>query len=161
MSKLIGRNFVHREVREKGGAYGGYATYFSLSGIFGLSSYRDPHIINTLKTFDRTLPWLLGGDFTDEDIKEAILQVCADIGKPLPPDNTAAKQFLRKIIGLSDRDRRLFKSRLLKVNRQKIMRAAKKLAADMAKSSVAVISYDGKLKSTNEKMDNPLDIRKI
>lgn len=161
IAKIIGRNFVHREVREKGGAYGGYATYYSLAGIFNFSSYRDPHIINTLKIYDQALPWLLSGDFTDEDIKEAILQVCAEIGKPSSPDKTAEKQFLRKTIGLSDRDRRLFKARLLKVDRKKILRVAKRLAADMEKSSVAVISYDGKLKSANEKMDKPLDIRKI
>jgi len=35
-------SFLHREIREKGGAYGGGASAAPVEGIFGFMSYRDP-----------------------------------------------------------------------------------------------------------------------
>ena len=61
---------------------GGFAAYNSESGFFAMASYRDPHIVATLGAFQGADDYIRSGDFTDEDIKEAVLQVCADIDKP-------------------------------------------------------------------------------
>ena len=48
ISKIMRSMYLHREIREKGGAYGGFAIYNPEDGLFCLGSYRDPHIVSTL-----------------------------------------------------------------------------------------------------------------
>ena len=42
LARLMTNGFLHREVREKNGAYGGGANFSSLTGVFNFMSYRDP-----------------------------------------------------------------------------------------------------------------------
>jgi Zn-dependent M16 (insulinase) family peptidase len=109
ISKILRSMYLHREIREKGGAYGGFATYNSEDGIFSFGSYRDPHISATLKVYDGAAAFINSGHFVDEDVKEAILQVCSGIDRPDPPGPAAQKAFYRKIVSLSDEARKVFK----------------------------------------------------
>lgn len=52
MGDCISNNYLHREIREKGGAYGSGCSVRSIMGTFCLWSYRDPNLINTFKIFD-------------------------------------------------------------------------------------------------------------
>ena len=52
LSKLLRAEYLHREIREKGGAYGGLASFSAESGMLSLLSYRDPHLVRTLRVFD-------------------------------------------------------------------------------------------------------------
>lgn len=93
ISKILRSMYLHREIREKGGAYGGFAVYNKEDGLFCLGSYRDPHIAATLKIYDNSSDFIKSGEYNDEDVKEAILQVCSDIDKPDTPANAAKKHF--------------------------------------------------------------------
>jgi len=162
ISKILRSLYLHREIREKGGAYGGFAIYNREDGLFCLGSYRDPHIVATLNVYDETPVFIKSGKFSDEDIKEAILQVCSEIDKPDPPGPAARKAFLRQIISLPDDTRQQFKEKLLAVNRKQVLEAAEKHFADDNNHAVAVISSEDRLKAANEKMaDNPLTLYKI
>jgi Zn-dependent M16 (insulinase) family peptidase len=153
ISKMLRSLFLHREIREKGGAYGGFASYQPENGLFCFGSYRDPHIVNTLNVFDAAADFITSGDFTAEDIKEAILQVCADIDRPDTPNSAAQKAFYRKLTGLSDDIRKTFKTRLLALDREKVLEVARVyFGPDKAPSSVAVISSEDALKSASERM---------
>jgi hypothetical protein len=124
IAKLLRSLYLHREIREKGGAYGGFALYSSEDGVFSLASYRDPHIVATLNVFDGAFGFLRGGGFSETDVKEAILQVCSEIDKPDPPGPAARKAFFRRVIGLSDDIRERFKQRLIGLSRCEVMAAA-------------------------------------
>ncbi|MBW1842616.1 MAG: hypothetical protein JRI75_12630, partial [Deltaproteobacteria bacterium] len=99
----------------------------------------------------------------DEDIKEAILQVCSDIDKPDPPGPAAKKSFYRKIVSMKDEDRRRFKKRLLVLKKKDVVETAQHyFGAESGPYGVAVISSDDRLKQVNGKMlDNPLSLHKI
>jgi Zn-dependent M16 (insulinase) family peptidase len=163
ISKILRSMYLHREIREKGGAYGGFALYSPEDGLFCLASYRDPHIVSTLNTFDNAADFIRSGSFGDEDVNEAILQVCSEIDKPDPPGPAARKAFYRKIISLSDDMRTQYKSRILSLTRKQVMQAAEKyFNVDDEKKSVAVISGEEQLKAANDKMpDRPLKLHRI
>ncbi len=91
LSRLISKNFLHTELREKGGAYGGGAS--SSSGLFQFYSYRDPNVQKTLTTFDRSLDWVMSNKFTDQDLQEAKLTVFADLDTPIPPSDKGTLDF--------------------------------------------------------------------
>ena len=163
ISKILRSMYLHREIREKGGAYGGFALYSLEDGLFSFASYRDPHIVSTLNTFDKAAAWIRSGSFSDEDVKEAILQVCSEIDKPDPPGPAARKAYYRKLISLSDERRTRFKSRLLSLSRSQVVQAAERYFDENgAQKAVAVISGEDKLISANEKLnDHRLELHRI
>ncbi len=162
ISKLLRSLYLHREIREKGGAYGGFAVYQPESGIFSMASYRDPHIVSTLKTYDAATRFIQSGTFTDEDIREAVLQICSDIDKPDPPGTAAKKAFYRKIVGQDDDDRKRYKLKVLSMSREEVISIAERYFDPAPPSAVAVITGDRKLEEANRQMsDAPLSPNRI
>jgi Zn-dependent M16 (insulinase) family peptidase len=163
ISKMSRSLYLHREIREKGGAYGGMSVYTPEDGVFSFASYRDPHIVSTLNAYSGAMAFMASGNYTAEDIKEGILQVCADIDRPDPPGPAAKKAFHRKIVHLSDDLRRRFKHDLLALTREDVMRVSQKyLDPDHIKKGVAIISSEEKLKAANLKLqEHPLSLYRI
>jgi Zn-dependent M16 (insulinase) family peptidase len=163
ISKILRSLFLHREIREKGGAYGGFALYNIENGLFSFASYRDPHILETLNVYERAGAFITSGKYREEDIKEAILQVCSDIDKPDPPGPAAKKSFYRKIISMKDEDRRRFKKRLLVLKKKDVLKTARGyFGAESGPYGVAVISSDDRLQQVNGKISGrPLRLHKI
>lgn len=158
VSKILRSMYLHREIREKGGAYGGFALYSPEDGLFSFASYRDPHIVSTLNAFDNAAAFIRSGNFSDEDVNEAVLQVCSEIDKPDPPGPAARKSFYRKIISLSDEMRTRYKTELLALDRSKVMQAAEKyFDLQDTQKAVAVISGEDKINAANAKLgESPL-----
>jgi len=163
ISKILRSMYLHREIREKGGAYGGFALYSPEDGLFSFASYRDPHIVSTLNAFDNAAAFIRSGKFSEEDVNEAVLQVCSEIDKPDPPGPAARKAFYRQIISLSDEMRIRFKTELLSLTRSKVMQAAEKyFDGQNTKKAVAVISGEDKLSAANGKLaGGPLKLYRI
>jgi len=163
ISKILRSMYLHREIREKGGAYGGFAIFSPEDGLFCFGSYRDPHIVATLKVYAAAADFACSGNYTDEDVKEAILQVCSEIDRPDPPGPAARRAFYRKIVALSDEIRSQFKTRLLSLTRHDVRQTAVKYFNIRAEQrAVAVISNEEKLKEANQQLtDQPLKLYQI
>jgi Zn-dependent M16 (insulinase) family peptidase len=82
-ANLLETLLLHPQIREKGGAYGAKASYAPYTGLFTFSSYRDPHLKETLQTFQgRVEP-------DADDLYEAKLEVLQDLDGPVPPGQRA------------------------------------------------------------------------
>lgn len=148
LAKLLRSCYIHREVREKGGAYGGYAAYSASEGLFSFLSYRDPQLERTLQVYRDAIDWVLKGEFSDEDLKEAILGVFGDLDKPLSPVGKGGREFVSILRGLSLEMRQTRRRKLLDVGRKDIVEAAKRYLKDnIANSSIAVISSKTRLEA--------------
>ncbi len=163
IAKILRSLYLHREIREKGGAYGGFAVYNAEDGIFGFGSYRDPHIVRTLNVYREAADFLLNGDFTEEDVHEAVLQVASEIDKPDPPGPGARKAFYRRIVGLEDSDRLAFKQALLAMTRGRVLEAAATyFSPGGTDPAVAVISSREALEAANAELGGvPLALHAI
>ncbi len=150
IAKLLKSLYIHKEIREKGGAYGGYAIYQPDDGMFCFASYRDPHILPTLDVYDNAADFLRSGKYSAEDVKEGVLSVCSDIDHPDSPGAAGGKAFIRKLTGLSDETRRNFKERLMSLTHDQIIRTADQYFNNgVAESNVAVISSESALEKAN------------
>jgi len=163
ISKILRSLYLHREIREKGGAYGGFALYSPEDGLFSFASYRDPHIISTLNAFESAAAFIHSGNFSEEDVNEAVLQVCSEIDKPDPPGPAARKAFYRQIVSLSDEMRIRYKTELLALTRSKVMQAAEKyFGVKDTQKAVAVVSGEDQLNAANQKLaESPLKLYRI
>jgi len=58
-------HYLHPEIREKNGAYGGGAVYSGLDGTFSFYSYRDPKPLNSSEVFKKSVEWAATKKFSD------------------------------------------------------------------------------------------------
>jgi Zn-dependent M16 (insulinase) family peptidase len=161
LSKLLRAEFLHREIREKGGAYGGLATYNSEAGLFSMLSYRDPHIVRTLQVYDQAIDWVVKGEFSAETLKEAILAVFSDLDKPLSPAGTGAQEFANLRQGMTLEMRNQMRQQLLAVDMASLQAVAQKYL-QQGESAVSVLAGEAALRQANEQLDEQaLELRKI
>ncbi len=113
LARFINNGFLHRAVREQGGAYGSGAGQHSGAAVFRCFSYRDPRLGDTLADFDRALDWVLRGRHRERQLEEAILGVIAAMDKPSSPAGEAKAAFYNHLFGRSLEQRLAFRQRVL------------------------------------------------
>ncbi|MDX2481438.1 MAG: insulinase family protein [Desulfuromusa sp.] len=161
LAKLLRAEFLHREIREKGGAYGGLAGYNAEAGQFSMLSYRDPHILRTLKVYDQAIDWAVAGEFPPDSVKEAVLAVFGDLDKPLSPAGAGAQEFanIRQKMTLEMRNQ--MRQKILAVDGPALQMVAEKYLKN-GESSVAVLAGEAALQQANELLgEQSLELRKI
>ncbi|XP_075406246.1 presequence protease, mitochondrial [Tenrec ecaudatus] len=117
LARLMTTKFLHTEIREKGGAYGGGAK-LGRNGIFTLYSYRDPNSIETLQAFGKAVDWAKSGKFTQQDIDEAKLSVFSGVDAPVAPSDKGMDHFL---YGLADEVKQAHREQLFAVSHDKLI----------------------------------------
>ncbi|XP_065648891.1 presequence protease, mitochondrial isoform X2 [Hydra vulgaris] len=133
--RLMSAKYLHQEIREKGGAYGGGAKVDS--GVISFYSYRDPNTLSTLNSFEKSVIWASEGKFTDDDIEEAKLSVFSHIDSPVPPSNRGMPLFKS---GLTDEIRQLHRDRLFATNRNDLINVSQRyLLPGAQKDAYAII----------------------
>ncbi|MEC7838488.1 MAG: insulinase family protein [Chlamydiota bacterium] len=114
---------LHRALREQGGAYGGGASFNSLSGNFLFYSFRDPNIFSTLNAFDDAVDKVLNGDFGSRDLEEAILEKIQGIDAPVSPGSRAELAYSWWKEDKSLEMRQSFRESLLSMNKEQVISA--------------------------------------
>ncbi|WP_321369880.1 insulinase family protein [uncultured Desulfuromusa sp.] len=160
LAKLLRAEFLHREIREKGGAYGGLAGYNPEAGQFSMLSYRDPHLVRTLQVYEQAIDWAVAGEFSPDSIKESILAVFGDLDKPHSPAGAGADEFANIRQGMTLEMRNHMRRQLLAVDAAALQRVAEKYLKK-GHSSVAVLAGEASLQQANEQLEQPLELRKI
>ncbi|BBA33036.1 peptidase M16C associated domain-containing protein [Methylocaldum marinum] len=141
LAGFLRNNFLHRAIREQGGAYGGGATVDLDAGAFRFFSYRDPRLAETLADFDASVDWLFDRTHESRLIEEAILGVIGSIDKPASPAGEAKKAFHAALHGRTAEQRRRFRSRVLEVQLEDLRRVAETYLRP-ERASTAVITSE-------------------
>ena len=141
---FLRNGFLHRAIREQGGAYGGGASQDSSAAAFRFSSSRDPRLTETLADFDAAVEWLLGSQHDQRALEEAILGVIGNLDKPSSPAGEAKQHFHNRLFGRSHDQREAFRASVLAVSVDDLRRVAENyLTGEQA--STAVITSRGTL----------------
>ncbi|QLL30744.1 hypothetical protein HG536_0A05590 [Torulaspora globosa] len=98
LASLLTFKHLHREVREKGGAYGGGATYSALDGLFSFYSYRDPHPLQSLETFSKSASYVLNNArWTKADLDEAKMTIFQQVDAPISRKSEGITNFYSNV----------------------------------------------------------------
>jgi len=124
LANYLRDTFLHKELREKGGAYGGFAQASTGSGLFYFGSYRDPNIVRTYEVYDRAAAWVVDSGVEEEALKEAILGACGDVDPLESPDIKGRREAVNRLTGFTREERERFKQRLLAVTAGDLKRVA-------------------------------------
>jgi len=142
LANYLRDTFLHREVREKGGAYGAYSQAGIASGVFYFGSYRDPNIVRTYDAYDRALRSVTDGVIDDEALKEAILGACGDVDPLESPDIKGRREATNRATGFTRQRREEFKKRLLEVSADDLRRVTRLYFVDTTPVETTVAGAD-------------------
>ncbi|TRY56080.1 hypothetical protein DNTS_017927 [Danionella cerebrum] len=120
LGKMMTAKFLHGEIREKGGAYGGGARMGG-GGLFSFYSYRDPNSTQTLSAFRAGVDWARAGNFTQQDIDEAKLSVFSAVDAPVAPSDKGLGLFIN---GITHEMKQNHRERLFAVSEQNLIDVA-------------------------------------
>lgn len=152
LARYLTDGFLHPAIRERGGAYGGGASFDSDSGAFAFYSYRDPRLAETLVDFDRALNWL-ATPAPGALLEEAILGVIRGLDKPRSPAGAAVHWFYSELHGRDAAFREQFRQQVLATTVADL-RAVAARHLDPARGVIGVVTHAGE-KATIDAMDLP------
>ena len=125
--------YLHREIREKGGAYGGGAV--ERGGSIGFFSYYDPNTTQTLGAFRAACAWAADGGFEDRDVAEALLSTFGDVDSPVRASARGQGLFRG---GLSRQLRQRRRDALLETTKDDLVQLANKYLVGAAPQQVVI-----------------------
>lgn len=137
---FLRNGYLHRAIREQGGAYGGGASQDSNIAAFRFYSYRDPRLVETLHDFDKSIDWLLARSHGYQPLEEAILGVIGALDKPGSPAGEAKQAYQNRLFGRDDAFQRRFRERVLATTEADLKRVAETYLKP-EQSSTAVITH--------------------
>ena len=141
LGPFLRNGFLHRAIRETGGAYGGGASHDADSASFRFFSYRDPRLAATLADFDRAIEWLHDEPHEARELEEAILSIIGGIDKPGSPAGEARNAWQAALFGRTAERRRAFRKRVLGVTLEDLVRVGETYL-DPARASTGIVTSE-------------------
>ncbi|KKK23823.1 hypothetical protein ARAM_001512 [Aspergillus rambellii] len=136
LSQLLTHNYLHPEIREKGGAYGAGASNGPVKGMFAFTSYRDPNPINTLKVFQNSGVFARDRAWSDREINEAKLGIFQGLDAPVSVDEEGTRYFMSGIT--HEMDQR-WREQVLDVTAKDVNEVAQTFLVDGSRRSVCLL----------------------
>jgi len=116
LASYLRNGYLHRVIREQGGAYGGGASHDVGNGVFNFYSYRDPRFKETLADFDAAVAWLMQEKSDPAQLEQAILGLVSGLDKPSSPAGEASLVFHNQLYGRTENFRRQYRQQVLDVS---------------------------------------------
>jgi presequence protease len=161
-AKELSNSYLYKHIRVQGGAYGGMSSYDPSLGLFSFLSYRDPHLVETLKVFQDAEAFFSQNEISGADMEKAIISTIGMIDKPLDPGGRGYVALMRNIAGVTDEMRQKFREEILSATPQKLKGALNKyFSAASGSAAVAVYSAQEKLDNANKQLDEKLVLERL
>lgn len=136
LANILTFKYLHREVREKGGAYGGGAGYSALDGLFNFFSYRDPHPLQSLQTFDKSGSYVLNNArWGKGELDEAKMTIFQQVDAPISRKSEGVTHFYS---GVTDEMRQKRREQLLDVSLSDVHRVTEKYLLDQTGANAVI-----------------------
>ncbi|WP_168525409.1 insulinase family protein [Acinetobacter sp. A3] len=138
LAAYLRNGFLHSAIREKGGAYGGGASYDGNACSFRFYSYRDPRLAETFADFEASIDWLLNAEQLPHQLEEAILGLIASMDKPGSPAGEAITACYALLHARTPAFRTVLRERLLAVTVDDLKRVAEQYLRQQLVSKAVV-----------------------
>lgn len=139
LAAVLRNQYLHAEIREKGGAYGGGASFDAANGLFRLYSYRDPELLKTFSVFEGALAALRSMKWSSNLIEEAVLGLMSSQDAPGSPAGEARGDFYQQLQGRTHEHRRVHRAALFSVTPESVMNVAEQILS--GQNSLSVVTH--------------------
>ncbi|MDI3270395.1 MAG: hypothetical protein QJR00_06795, partial [Bacillota bacterium] len=147
---VVRLDYLWNRVRVKGGAYG---ALFQLSraGQVALASYRDPHLEETLKTFDGLADYLGSFAADEREMTKYVIGTVRGLDQPLTPSMKGERADAMVLTGLTQEDLDREREEILQARPQDIQEAAPLFASLPEEGYVCVLGSSQRLQEEKER----------
>lgn len=144
LSQLMTFKYLHGEIREKGGAYGGGASFDALNGLFSYYSYRDPKPFNSIGIFNQSAnvinERIISGEITEIDLEQAKLTIFQRLDAPVSVREEGLSEFHFNIDDEMKQERR---ENLLDCSLNDVKEVSQVYFKEGVEKSECIIGYEG------------------
>ena len=146
---LLGYEYLWNRVRVEGGAYGCMSS-FNRDGTAFLVSYRDPHLRQTLKTFEETADFLRSFDADERTMTKYIIGAVSGLDQPMTPFVYGRYSLSSWLTGLTEEKLQKERDQVLDATPADIRALADYVDAFMADGAICVVGSDSKLRENSD-----------
>ncbi len=159
--KFLDNTWLWDKVRVQGGAYGGFCSFDSLSGVLAYLSYRDPNLLGTLQTYDAAAHYLRTVELTQGDVEKIIIGVIGQMDRYELPDAKGFTSLVRTLNGDTDAIRQRLRDEVLATTVADVRRLADLLDLVAQQGSVVVLGSEQAICEANAALDAPLSVTRV
>jgi len=162
VSRYLRTSWLWDKIRVVGGAYGAMNSYNPTTGMYKYVSYRDPNLMQTLKTYDETPEFLrdTAKEMSPTVLANAIIGMIGDMDAPMAPDQKGFTAMDRWLCGNTDEMRQERREQVLGTTAKDFADFGEKLEVVSKSGSVAVLGSASSLEDPAVQALN-LNIKKL
>jgi Zn-dependent M16 (insulinase) family peptidase len=164
INNYLRTTWLWERVRVQGGAYGGFCTFTSRSGVYTYLSYRDPNLLGTLENYDLTAQFLKGLDsarLSQDELSKSIIGAIGDLDAYQLPDAKGYSAMVRYLAGDSDERRQRWREQILNTSLADFHAFADVLAKVNEKGMVVVLGSQEAIQAADAEKGGWLDVKKV
>ena len=148
-TRLLSTGYLHDRIRVQGGAYGAGCSFDRNTGVFGFTSYRDPGVQSTLKTYDGAAEYLRSGEIDADDVQKNIIGLIGQLDFYQLPDAKGYTSLVRNLSGVSDESRQQLRDEILSTSMAEVRSFADALDEVKANGTVVVLGSTESIAQAN------------
>lgn len=161
ITNFLRTSWLWEKVRAQGGAYGAFSHFDRHSGVFSFLSYRDPNLLGTLDTYDRTVQFLRQLDLSQDELEKSIIGAISSMDAYQLPDAKGYTSMIRYLLGITDEVRQQYRDEVLSTTVADFKAFAQVLDRLNEKGLVVVMGSPEALAAANESRGNLLQVTKV
>ena len=158
LKSLLSTGYLWERVRMQGGAYGCSNSFDFLTGDFGLVSYRDPNLTETLQIYDEVVEFLTELNLSKEELKKIIIGCVGHLDPPLTPDRKGSVSMVEYLTGNSWELRQKRREELLSTQMSDLKELIPLFEALKKNGTVCVLGNEEKVQKAKAKFDQLLRV---
>lgn len=143
---LLRTGYLWDKVRVHGGAYGSSNSFDFLTGDYGLVSYRDPNLSETLSIYDEIADFLEQIEIPLEELKKIIIGCVGKMDPPMSPDRKGSASMIEYLTGRTHEMKLQFRRELLATKPEDLKNYAQLFQKIRDEGNICVLGNENKLK---------------
>jgi len=163
---LVARRYLRTtwlwdKIRVQGGAYGGQCMFDRYSGGFTFVSYRDPNLLATLDTYDRTAGFLKAAALDEAELTRNIIGTIGEVDSYRLPDAKGFASMQRHLIGDTDAARQKMREEILSTTAADIRNFGDAMARVAANGRIVVLGSEQAIEGANKERPGLMSVSRV
>jgi len=149
LCNILNSGYLYNNIRAKGGAYGAGIRVYSNRALIA-SSYRDPHLKETLKVYDEIEKYLASFDASNQEMESYIIGSLKEFYTPIFPESEAIRALRLYLSGRNNDDIMKIIDEALVTSKDDIRGYADLVQKVFAKNYLCVLGNEKKIREEAE-----------
>ncbi len=157
LNNLMGSEWLHPQIRVKGGAYGGFGS-FNKNGEVFFGSYRDPNLSETLENFAGTSGFLKDFEASDEEMTQFIIGTVSDLDSPRTPSQMGDIAVRNYLTSFTEAEQQQIRDEVLSTNLEDIRSMEAMVEKVLSQNSYCVYGNQEKIQANKDLFESVIGI---